>query len=80
MMGALLRHYNLRGVILVSQDKLLWDLTEVMELTGWGQTKTREILNRPDSVFTVRVGSKLYVNRNAFIDFLDRCAKYQIRI
>ncbi|MEZ3420853.1 MAG: hypothetical protein K1V95_02890 [Eubacterium sp.] len=51
-----------------------------MELTGWGQTKTREILNRPDSVFTVRVGSKLYVNRKAFIDFLDRCAKYQICI
>lgn len=61
-------------------EKLLWSLSEVMELTGWGQTKTREILNRPDSSFTVRVGAKLYVNRKAFVDFLDRCAKYQIAI
>ena len=61
-------------------EKLLWSLNEVIELTGWGQTKAREILNRPDSKFTVRVGAKLYVNRKAFVEFLDRCAKYQIII
>ena len=62
------------------QEKLLWSLAEVMELTGWGETKAREILNRKDSTFTVRVGAKLYVNRKAFENFLDRCAKHQIAI
>ena len=62
------------------ENKLLWSLSEVIELTGWGETKTREILNRRDSTFTVRVGNKLYVNRKAFENFLDRCAKHQIAI
>ena len=62
------------------QDKLLWDLTEVMQVTGWGESKAREILNRKDSNYTVRVGAKLYVNRKSFEIFLDRCAKYQIKI
>jgi hypothetical protein len=62
------------------ENKLLWSLSEVIELTGWGETKAREILNRRDSTFTVRVGNKLYVNRKAFENFLDRCAKHQIAI
>lgn len=61
-------------------NKLLWSLAEVIELTGWGESKTREILNRSDSDFTVRVGVKLYVNRKAFENFLDKVAKYQIKL
>lgn len=62
------------------QDKLLWDLNEVMQVTGWGESKARQILNRKDSNYTVKVGAKLYVNRKSFENFLDRCAKYQIKI
>lgn len=61
-------------------DKCLLSLKEVMELTGWGMTKAREILKRPDNKFTVRVGNRLYVNKKAFINYLDECAKYQIDI
>lgn len=33
---------------------------EVCKYTGWGMTKTREILKRIDSNFTIRVGNRLY--------------------
>mgnify|MGYP003213784283 CR=1 FL=1 len=33
---------------------------EVCKYTGWGMTKTREILKRSDSDFTIRVGNRLY--------------------
>lgn len=35
-------------------------IEEVCEYTGWGMTKTREILKRSDSDFTIRVGNRLY--------------------
>ena len=47
---------------------------------GWGMTKTREILKRPESRFTVRVGNRLYVNKELFDEYLVKCAKYQIDI
>ena len=42
--------------------------------------KTREILKRPESRFTVRVGNRLYVNKELFDEYLVKCAKYQIDI
>lgn len=61
-------------------EKALMSLIEVCEYTGWGKTKVREILNRPDSSFTVRLGNRLYVNKKLFDEYLERCAKYQITI
>lgn len=61
-------------------DKALLSLNEVCEYTGWGRTKTREILKRNDGSFTVRVGNRLYVNKKKFDEYLDKCAKYQITI
>ncbi len=55
-------------------------LKEVMEYTGWGMTKTREILKRPTSKFTVRVGNRLFVNKKEFEKYLDKCSKFQIDI
>ena len=42
-------------------EKVLMSIKEVCEYTGWGMTKTREILKRSDSDFTIRVGNRLYV-------------------
>ena len=61
-------------------DKALLNLKEVCEYTGWGKTKTREILHRPTSDFTIKVGNRFYVNKKLFDDYLARCAKYQIEI
>ena len=44
-------------------EKVLMSIKEVCEYTGWGMTKTREILKRSDSDFTIRVGNRLYVRK-----------------
>lgn len=61
-------------------EKVLLSIKEVCEYTGWGMTKTREILKRSESRFTVRVGNRLYVNKELFDEYLVKCAKYQIDI
>lgn len=61
-------------------DKVLLNIKEVCEYTGWGMTKTRAILKRPESKFTVRVGNRLYVNKELFDEYLVKCAKYHIDI
>lgn len=59
-------------------DKALMSLKEVCEYTGLGETKVREILKNPASKFTLRVGNRLYVNKELFDEHLKKCAKYQI--
>ena len=61
-------------------DKKLMSLKEVCAYTGWGQTKVRQILKNPNSQFTIRLGNRLYVDKELFDDYLQRCAKYQITI
>lgn len=61
-------------------EKALLSLKEVCAYTGWKETKVREILKREDSTFTVRLGNRLYVNKKLFDEYLEKCAKYQIRI
>lgn len=61
-------------------EKILLTVKEVCDLTGWGQTKVREIIRRPDNDFTIRMGNRLYVNKNKFEAYLNRCAKYNIKI
>ena len=51
-------------------EKVLLSIKEVCEYTGWGMTKTREILKRPESRFTVRVGNRLYVNKELFLSLI----------
>ena len=55
---------------------MLLTVSEVCEVTGWGQTKVREIIKRPDSGFTIRMGNRLYVDKKKFEAYLDKCAKY----
>lgn len=61
-------------------EKVLMTIKEVCEYTGWGETKVRDILKRPDSTFTIRMGNRLYANKRLFDEYLERCAKYQITI
>lgn len=61
-------------------EKTLMTVKEVCEYTGWGETKVREILKRPNSSFTIRMGNRLYVDKKLFDDYLKKCAKYQIKI
>jgi len=61
-------------------DRELLNVKQVCDYTGWGATKVREIIKRPDSTFTIRLGNRLYVDKNKFDEFLDRCIRYQIRI
>ena len=41
-------------------EKVLMSIEEVCKYIGWGMTKTREILKRSDSDFSIRVGNRLY--------------------
>lgn len=61
-------------------EKAVMSLKEVCEYTGWGETKVRKILKNPSSTFTIRLGNRLYVNKKLFDDYLQRCARYQIKI
>ena len=61
-------------------EKALMNLKEVCEYTGWGQTKARQILNRPESTFTIRVGNRIYVNKKMFDQYLEHCARGHIPI
>lgn len=56
-------------------EKKLMTVKEVCEYTGWGETKARSVITKPYNGFTLRLGSKLYVNKTLFDKFLDQCAK-----
>lgn len=61
-------------------EKAIMSLKDVCEYTGWGETKVREILKRPTSEFTIRMGNRLFVDKELFIKYLRQCAKYHIKI
>lgn len=61
-------------------DKKLLSINDLCEYTGWGKTKIREILKRPNSTFTVRMGNRLYADKNLFDEYIEKCAKYQLPI
>lgn len=61
-------------------DKLLLSVKDLCKYTGWGETKVRELLRRPDSTFTIFYGNRLYANKKLFEEYLNKCAKYQIKI
>lgn len=60
--------------------KNILSLKEVCEYTGWGETKVRQILKNPNSQFTLRLGNRLYVDKDLFDEYIKKCAKYQITI
>jgi hypothetical protein len=64
----------------INIDKTIMSLKEVCAYTGWGQTKVRKILTKPENTFTIRLGNRLYVHKELFDEYLIKCAKYQITL
>lgn len=56
-------------------NKLLLTIPEIMECTGFGEKKVRQLLNNPKSTFTIRNGVKLYAHKELFEEYLKKCAK-----
>ena len=65
---------------ILPMEKFLLNVKEVCNVTGFGETKVRRLLNRNDSKFTVRLGNKLFANKKLLEEFLNDCAKYQITL
>ena len=61
-------------------EKILLNVQEVCQYTGIGETKVRQLLNKKDSTYTIRLGNKLYANKKLLEQYLEKCAKYQIPI
>jgi len=61
-------------------EKRFLTVKDLVEYTGWGETKIREILKRKESNFTIRVGNRLYADKELFDAYIKKCATYQIRI
>ena len=57
-----------------------YSMKEICEYTGLGMTKVREIVKKDTSNFTVRIGNRLYVDKKLFDNYIEKCAKYQIKI
>ena len=55
-------------------------LKEVCKYTGWGLTKTREIIKRKDSTFTVKICNKYFIDKKKFDSYLENCMRYRITI
>ena len=54
------------------------NLKEFCEYLGIGQTKAREIVNRSDNKFVVRLGNKIFIHKELLDEYLNRCAKYSL--
>lgn len=61
-------------------EKALLSLKEFCKYTGLGMTKAREIVKRPESYFTVRIGNRYYVNKMLLDQFLKECAETGVTI
>ena len=61
-------------------EKKFLNVKELCEYTGWGETKIRQILRKRDSTFTIKLGNRLYADKEEFDKYLARCRKYKITI
>lgn len=61
-------------------EKILLNLNEFCEYLGIGQTKAREILRNNKNKFTIRIGNRLYANKNLLDKYLEECCKNNISI
>lgn len=56
------------------------NVKDVCEYTGWGATKVREVIKNHGSTFSLRLGNRIYVDKDKFDKYLDNCIKYGITI
>lgn len=59
-------------------EKVLLNVKEMMEYTGWGENKVRNLLNDPSTPFAYRDGTnRLKCNKRIFDKWLDsQCGKH----
>lgn len=55
-------------------EKALLNVYEMMAYTGWGENLVRNELNRPNCIYVVRKGNRLYANRRLLDKYLDSIA------
>ena len=55
-------------------NKKLLNVKELKEYTGWGDTTVRRC------PFTVRMGNRLYADKDLFDKYIADCIKYQINV
>ena len=61
-------------------NKRLLNIKEVCEYTGWGKTFARSVMKNDSHSFNIRCGNRLYVIKDKFDTYLEKCAKYRIPI
>lgn len=61
-------------------NKLLLSVKDVMDITGFGEKKVRQMLNNPKSTFTIRNGNRLYAHKELFKEYIKKCAKYGLTL
>lgn len=64
----------------VAENKILLSVKDIMNITGIGEKKVRQMLNDPTSTFTVRNGNRLYAHKDLFEEYIKKCAKYQLTL
>lgn len=63
-----------------SSNKILLSINDIMDMTGLGEKKVRQILKSPTSTFTIRNGNRLYAHKELFEDYLKKCAKFNLTL
>lgn len=63
-----------QGIVI---EKALLNINEFCEYLGVGKTKAREILKTPRNGFSLKIGSKWFVSRDALDKWItEQCQKY----
>ena len=55
-----------------TNNKMLLTIKDIMEMTGFGEKKVRQMLKEPSSTFTIRNGNRLYAHKELFEDLLEK--------
>ena len=63
-----------------TDNKILLSIKDIMEMTGLGEKKVRQMLKNPTSNFTIRNGNRLYAHKELFKDYMEKCAKFHLTL
>ena len=61
-------------------NKMLLSIKDIMEITGLGEKKVRQMLKNPTSTFTIRNGNRLYAHKKLFEEYMEKCAKFRLTL
>lgn len=62
----------------MESDKALLSIEEFCGYLNIGKTKAREIINRPDCKFVVRIGRRVLIHKELLDAELKKNAKFQL--